>query len=329
MGPSNSLYSNSEKASMLSSDGKRLRLWAYLAPLVAVPFLVLAAAVVVVPTDWFGMRSHSAYVATVGYGSQLRNANCPVTIYGDSTAMVGLNPKLIQERTGLATCNIAEVEGMTMLFDTIVLDQFLQHNPRPRFIVFLYSPENFDPQSLHDDAGTSKFESIRHRFQLPNKLEGLIRLMRHPEDFFLWAERGTRMAIDGLSTKPFPPETRLLRYKAFGQLSLNEPDLDSCDYPSHISVPDMKWVRSLRTRYSGAETTVLVDAMPLPECDRDLAYFQLKLSGVTDNHLGSLPVSDFVRGGRHANSRGSVQLSNMVADQILNRLHSDSTTGAR
>jgi len=321
-----------ENVSLQSSDGKRLRLWAYLAPLLAVPLLVLAAAILVVPTDWFAMRSHSDYLATVGYGADLRNSNCPITIYGDSTAMVGINPQLIQKRTGLATCNIAEVEGMTMLFDTIVLDKFLQQNPRPRFLVFLYSPENLDPQSQRNNPEMSKFEAIRFRFQQPDKLVAMIELMRHPEDFFLWAERGTRMAIHGIFTKPFPAQIRLIRQKTLGQLALNEPDLLSCAYPRRTVPPNRAWVQSLRSRYNIEGTTVLVDAMPLPECDPDLAYFRSELSGVIDNHLEAFSVNDYYAGGgggRHANSRGAVPLSNMVADQILSRLHSGPTIGAR
>jgi hypothetical protein len=327
-----SVHNASGDGAVVISPAKRMRLCMYLAPLVLTPLTILVAAIFIVPTDWFAMRSHSDYILTAGYGSQLHNADCAVTIYGDSTAMVGVNPKQIAERTGLSTCNVAEVVGMTMLFDTMVLDQFLARNPRPRFIVFLFAPENFDPQSQRNNPEMSKFEAIRYRFKQPQKLLGVMQLMRHPEDFFLWSERGIRMAVGEIFTKPFPPETRVIRFKSLGQLQLKEPDLVSCSPHSLAVEPDKQWVQSLRSEYSGEGTTVLVDAMPLPTCDPDLAYFQRTLSGVIDNRLGSLPAADYYSGassvGRHANAHGSVPLSNMIADQILDRLHSSSTIGA-
>ncbi len=73
----------------------------------------------------------------------------------------------------------------------------------------------------------------------------------------------------------------------------------------------------------------MIDAMLLPQCDPGLSYFQRELSGLIDNRLDSLPMSDYYNGGRHVNPTGSVPLSNMIADQVLDRLHVDPVPGAR
>jgi len=329
---SNSLHRAGGESSLPSPPPRtRIGFYAYLAPFVLVPLLIFAGALLIVPTRWFAMRSHSPYIPTVGYGSRLHNVNCPITIYGDSTAMVGVNPRLIQERTGLATCNISELIGMTMVFDTMVLDQFLANNPRPRMIVFLYAPENMDPQSQRNNPEMSKFEAIRYRFQQPNQLLGLMHVMRHPDDFFSWAERGARMSFSAIFAKPFPPSVRDARFKTLGQFKLGDSDLLSCSYPSRPVAPNASWIQSLRSRYNRDGTTVLVDVMPIPNCDPDIAYFRHALSGLIDNQLETLPVTDYDSGGgggRHANARGSVPLSNMIADQILDRLHASPTIGA-
>ena len=95
---------------VIAIKGSRTRLLLYLAPLVFCPLLILVFAIVVEPTQWFAEHSGDPFLVTLGYGSQLRNADCKITIYGDSTAMIGINPGIIQKRTGLSTCNIAETE---------------------------------------------------------------------------------------------------------------------------------------------------------------------------------------------------------------------------
>jgi hypothetical protein len=325
---SDKMHDTSGKTSVLPQTGARLRLYLYLAPLFLVPLLIMAFAILVVPTQWFAEHSGDPFLVTLGYGAQLRDADCRIVVYGDSTAMIGVNPDVIQRRTGLSTCNIAETEGMSMINGTMVLDQFLEHNPRPQFIVFLYAPEDLDPQSQRSNPSVTTFEAVTYRFRQPNKLMSVIALMRYPEDFFSWAIHGARWAMDSVHSKPLPPETKLLRFKTHGQSGLKDPLLTSCAALPHTSPPNKKWVNSLRSKYGANGTTVLVDAMLLPDCDPGLSYFQHELSGVIDNRLDSLPVSDFYAGGRHVNPTGSVPLSNMIAGQLLERLHASPTIGA-
>jgi hypothetical protein len=299
----------------------RLRFLLYLAPFVVLPIVLVLAAIFIVPTEWFALHSRDPFLVTLGYGADLRNIDCQVLIYGDSTAMIGINPKMIQERTGLHTCNIAETEGMTMLNGTMVLDLFLKHNPRPRYLVFMYAPEGFDPESQRKNPTVTTFEAVTFRFRQPDKLGSFFALMKHPEDVFTWAEHGLRWAITGARSKPLPEETKQLRAQTQGQSELHDPTLQNCAYGRHNNPPDKAWVESLRSKYGSDGTTVLIDSVLLPSCDPDVEYFREQLGGVIDNRIDTLPPQDFYQGGRHVNSHGSVPLSTMVADQILDRLH--------
>ena len=325
---SEKMQENDGASSVPVAPRSRSGLYWYITPLVLCPILMLVAAIYIVPGNWLAEHSGNAFLVTLGYGAQLRNMDCQIVIYGDSTAMVGLSPALIRQRTGLSTCNIAETEGMTMLNDTMVLDQYLQHNARPRFIVFMYSPEGMDPQSQRKSPEVTTFEAVTYRFRQPDKLKAFLTLMRYPEDVFTWAEHGMRMSLNGIFMQPLPPETRLLRAKTLGQTSFQGAPLQSCFYWSRATPPDRAWVQSLRARYGRGGTTVLVDSMLLPECDGDLGYFRGKLAGVIDNRIDVLPVEDYYSGGRHVNPAGTIPLSNMVADQILSRLSAARITGA-
>jgi hypothetical protein len=238
--------------------------------------------------------------------------------------MIGINPSVIHHQTGLTACNIAETEGMTMVNGTLVLDQFLANNPRPRFLVFLYSPEGLDPATQRHNPEVTTFEAVTYRFRQPDKVADLLAVMKHPEDFFSWAEHGVRMSMNAIFAKPLAPEIRLTRFKTLGQAPLRNPLLTYCNYGRHNTPPDKAWVSALRSKYSNPGTTVLVDAMPLPDCDPDIAYFREHLAGIIDNQVVTLPVTDYYGGGRHANPTGSALLSRMIGDQVMARVNAGS-----
>ncbi len=300
----------------------RTRLWLYLTPILAVPVLLLLFALLILPTDWFLAKAGASfpYLMNTGSGANMTGMGCEVVIYGDSTAMFALNPLVIEKRTGLKTCNIADIEGETIINDTMILDQFLAKNPRPKFIVFQYTPEGMNPQALRSDPVVTRFEAVTYRMRQPHRLLSLMLLMRHPEDIFSWSEHGMLVAIESLFTKPPKHEGKPVQYRPMGQIMVGARPLLFCSYNSHADHPDKAWVNSLRSRYAIDGTTVLVDAMALPDCDPDVSYFQHELAGLIDNSITTLPVSDFYFGGRHVNMAGSLPVSNMVAEQILQHL---------
>jgi hypothetical protein len=304
----------------------RRRLYLYLLPLVGCPFLLLAAALLILPSQWFALRSKNTYLINVAYGAKLYGANCQVLVYGDSSAMVGIDPSVIRARTGLSTCNIAEFQPMTMLNGTMLLDTYLEHNTAPRFLVFYFAPEDLDPQSQHNGP----FEAIVYRMRRPHKLASLVDLaLHHPNELITWVEQGLRFTLINLFNKPASLEVQHLRDRTSGQLPMTSSSLTECDNLVRDAPPDKAWIAGLRSKYGRAGTTVLVDATPLATCDPSLRFFQQQLPGVIDNRLETLPISVYVVDGRlHVNAEGSAHLSNMLAKQIEEHLSSESLAGA-
>ena len=163
----------------------------------------------IVPSNWFVERSGSTYLANFAYGDTLHDRKCQIVIYGDSTAMVGVDPSVLTARTGLTACNIAEFEGMTMVTGTLLVDRFLAHNPRPKYLVFLFAPEDLSIPRQWERVSTFEATSwiVRHDLSLHT----VALLAAHPSATFAWAEQGLRMAALRLGRKPFPPETAQIR----------------------------------------------------------------------------------------------------------------------
>jgi hypothetical protein len=306
----------------------RRRLYLYLLPLVAGPVLLFVAALLIIPTQWFALRSGNAYLVNLAYGAKLRNADCQILIYGDSSAMVGVDPALVSERTGLSTCNIAEFQPMTLLNDTMVLDTYLERNARPRFLVFLFAPEDLDLQSQRNNG---PFEAITYRMRQPHRLESLVALApQYPGALFSWVEQGLRFTLEHLLSKPASPEVQHLRDASHGQLRMDAPTLTSCESLHHDAAPDKRWIAGLRSKYQRNGTTVRVDATPVATCDPSLAFFQQHVPDVIDNHLETLPIDAYTSDGRlHVNAKGSKLMSEMIAEQIVQQLQGPAPAGAR
>jgi hypothetical protein len=299
-------------------------------PMILGPVLLLVAACFVVPSRWLALHAENTYLANLGYGATLHGADCAVVIYGDSSAMVGVNPKIIQARTGLSACNIAEFEGMTILNGTMVLDRYLAQNKRPRYLIFLYTPEDYDPGSQRRTVGM--FEATTWRMRQGNKLAGVVALMRYPDEFFGWTEQGLRLAVERSRTPEASAAVQNFRTARDGQLPLEGPVMTQCEsIVRPKSVPDVAWMDGLKTQYGVDGTTVLLDATPLPPCDPKLAYFREHLAGLVDSGVQVFPLSAFTSEGRlHANATGSAMLSNMIAGQIADRMRAGGYgTGAR
>jgi hypothetical protein len=241
--------------------------------------------------------------------------------------MVGIDPSVIRTRTGLSTCNIAEFQPMTMLNGTMLLDTYLEHNAPPRFLVFLFAPEDLDPQSQHHNG---PFEAIVYRMRRPHRLASVVYLAaHHPSELMEWVEQGLRFTLVNLFGKSASPEVQHLRDRTHGQLPMSSPPRTECDSLLRDSPPDKAWIAGLRSKYAGGGTTVLVDATPLAACDPSLPFFEQQLPGVIDNRVETLPVSAYSVDGRlHVNAAGSALLSNMLAEQIEEHLRSGSLAGA-
>jgi hypothetical protein len=288
----------------------------------------LIAALIILPSNWFALHSQNSYLVNVGYGAKLYGENCQVLIYGDSSAMVGIDPSIIRARTGLSTCNIAEFQPMTRLNGTMLLDTYLKHNAPPRFLVFFFAPEDLDPQSQRTNG---PFEAIVWRMRQPDKWKSVIYLASHyPGALMTWVEQGLRFTlVHGLS-KPVSTEIQHLRERTHGQFPMSAPSLSACDGVLRNAPPDKAWVAGLRSKYGVGGTTVLVDATPLATCDPSLPFFRHELPGVIDNRMEALPVSVYNVAGRlHVDAEGSAIFSNMVADQIVKQLDPASLAGDR
>lgn len=304
---------------------ERRHLSFYLLPFLLFPLILIGLAFFIVPTRWFMLHSGNTYMANIGYGATLYNTDCQVLVYGDSTALTDLNPLVIQQRTGLSACNIAEFEGMTGINGTILVDEFLAHNPRPRYIVFMYAPEDLrDPPNWRQ---LSSFEALTYRLQHYRNLTTAILVAKHPLDTLNWAEQGMRMSLMRFHTPILGPDHFHVRDPYRGQLHHPGEVLTDCDKANHDHAPDRQWIQNIRQKYGVDGTSIIVDATPAPPCEFSLPFILTHLpDNIDDLPYPIYPVNFYMAGTRlHMMPAGSDAVSNMVSDQILARIHASTS----
>lgn len=313
-----------------SEPRMRRRFTFYLLPVVGLPVLMMVAAFLIVPTRWFDLHSKNTYLANLGWGANLAGRDCKVLIYGDSSALVGLDPAVIQKQTGLTTCNIAEFEGVTLVTHTRLVDQFLERNARPRFVVFFYTPEDFSIPNNWESTRVGTFEAVSFALEHERTWHTAMALVTHPAVTLGWAEQGMRMLLMNPRAKAISAEAANVRETRNGQLPVSSSATMRCDGNRHERPPDVGWVKGLRERYGIEGTTVIVDATPTVDCDPSLGFFHEHLDGLIDDApLRTQPIGNFSNDGRlHANAAGSVVISTMVAEQILQRMGTMPAAGA-
>jgi hypothetical protein len=300
----------------------RLRL--YVAVLCAFPFALILFTFWWVTTQSYIRYSIFPYVADTGYGSRLQHADCDILIDGDSTALVGVLPRIIEQRTGLKTCNIAEVSGVKLVNGMMVLDDYLAHNRPPQYLVFVLSPEN-----LHNPANwsfVSGWEGWFYRIRFRPDAAFWQNTFRDPDTSFANAELSFRNGIEWFLKRPFPPQLVHERDLNGGHVSEPGAALTHCANDTKIYAPEPAWLSHIRSAYGVNGTRVLIDVMPMAACDQGLPYYRARLANLTDNGVDTLPIGDYSTSGRlHTTDQGTIDLSNRLAAQRAAVINSPSS----
>jgi hypothetical protein len=308
--------------------GTRAPLW-YATLFVCMQLGALVALLCVMVRPWF--LTHDGYpgIYQAGYGMRLVHADCDVVIYGDSSALTGLDPQLIAKITGLKTCNIAEARGVQDVVGyQFPLDSYLQRNKRPRFILMMLGAPSFVPgkkpftafstegmiYALQYDHGREMLKGFRRRpnwvmnfvfwaaeSMLENQWKQLLPWTRKP-DIDTRKQRADR---DGIWPFPLPPEV-------------------NCDYsgpdPSPV-VRNAEDVAETRKRYAVDGTQVIIDVSPISNCNPYEGLYRKQLDGLHDNALVALPMPYFNMTDVHFSPMGSAYISTEAANQILKLMH--------
>ncbi len=294
---------------------RRLRL--YVGALLILPFAYITVCFFVMRSDFFLRQTQNIYLAQMGYGLRLRNADCQILVFGDSSAMEGVDPGILTKETGLSACNIAEPAGVMRLNGTMVLDTYLTRNPRPKYLILLLSPNGMRPTWLHE----GNYEAVLMRVREKPDLGLLYAVIRHADDILPAIGTSGRFVLTWIIHPPLPASLVHRRDDNRGRYPDASERMTTCLTDARINPPSREWVDSFRRRYGVDGTHVLVDVTPVPDCDPAQATYMREFApgtGITDNRLQIFPTHWYTQSGHFhlGSSEGWGHLTASIADQI-------------
>ncbi len=290
-----------------------------LLPLLAIPLFIGLG-----KSDFFVHHGASVWVQSNDAVFDMHNRDCDVLVYGDSTAMTGIDPEVVSRNTGFKTCNIAVTNAVLAVTGNLTLDHYLQQNARPKVLVIQLSPDDFQQENRvwkHTIYAEGLLEQLRHG----SPAESRRILLEHPHEAVSFAGYAAGFsayyAIKDIwfrTTYLRPEEDQIKVHNGF--FTPPAPPRTYCDTAAKLTDHSLgAFPRMLaddfRNTYSPRSEVVLVDVAPIPSCDDNLAAYTSELNGITSNSLQSLPIELF-NDGRHYTARGSRIVSSMIARQV-------------
>ena len=297
----------------------------YLLVLVLLPLVAIPAFIALGRSDFFLNHGASVWVRSNDAVFGMQDRNCDVLIFGDSTAMTGINPDVVERNTGLRTCNISVTNAVLAVTENLTLNHYLQHNPQPRVLLVQLSPDSFQPEN-HAWRRTIYAEGLLELLRHGTRNEARRTLLGHPQEAIAFAgyaagfsafyglkdvwfhlthirpEEDLITVHNGFFTPPAPPRTSC------------DPATTTVDRSTRDNYPRIL-VDQYRRAYAPRTGVVLVNVAPIPSCDQNLAAYSSQLDGITSNNLLPLPIGLF-NDGRHYTATGSRIVSILVAQQL-------------
>ncbi len=280
--------------------------------LIAVATVGLPASFAIERTGFFSACCEKDWLRANEAAFRVRGTNCETVIYGDSSAIVGLDPQVIQTATHLKTCNIAQTGGVRVVLGLDPLDRFLATSARPRFLVLQFHPNQCRVhQSWDEDASLEGFISL---IKFYPAYSTALAAIRHPDAVLGLAHnvfaRGIVVAMSHRGPR---------RDITDAHYQLPEPPLRDCVPPSvkNTAVPDREWLKSLRARYADKADHLIVNISPGGSaCHSPAEQIRAAAEGLTDNRYEVLPLAYFADEADHPSQAGIEYLSTQVARQI-------------
>ncbi len=290
-----------------------LRFPAYVLLMLIIPALFLVSSIPIVRSKSFPVESGDPFLLNPDYAFSLKHVDCEVVIYGDSTALTGLDPTVVSRATGLKTCNIAQAQSIVEILGMLALNTYLTNNAPPKYVVMQFAPE-----TLSRERNTMFWpEGLTLLLRKKSLLDALPTFVRHPVQayhFSIWAIKAKFASL----IKP-PPDfgsmETIFRSRG-GLLILPKPAETHCVNDIAYAPPAVAWVRMLKEKYAKNGTQVLINVSPLPNCSPIASPVAAGTQHVTDNSLSLYPIGLFCDLDRHLTLEGAERASLELGEQL-------------
>jgi hypothetical protein len=281
---------------------------------------IVCAGILVATSAGFPQLMFTPYNQVENYPFSLKHDDCEILIYGDSSAMTGVDPVRLETLTHRKACNISQTQPTVVATGTLPIDQYLKQNALPQYLVIQLAPETFyQPHGLDT---LSAFDPI-------------MLMMRH-DPGYITTKKLLQNPVPTLRFLSIVLQARYRPNRAYGASFMELYRQPIADYYAHsgfLTMPkgpeggcgeprltggalDFGWIDEARRRYEAEGVKVLVLVSPIPECDSQREIYR-ELDAHVDGGTTTLPLGLFNDSDRHYTREGAEIVTDRVAQKIL------------
>ena len=251
-----------------SSASARSDMLRYLMIVLGVMGLMWAAPFVLVRSGAYDRINPSFYARPLNYPFSSAVNGADVLLFGDSTALLGIDPSQMSSSLGLKVVNLVNTQPSLVVNDDLTLRRYLSSNRPPKVIVFYFAPWDFDYGNT-DFHARPTYEGQELLLRQGTRGELLAFTRKHPEDAIIFPLRFYATALQLMLHHISRSNQEVQLKSTHGHVD----NMDTTALPSSCSFSPLlldnirfAWVRSLGAKYATPQTKVLFYVAPVPSC---------------------------------------------------------------
>ena len=226
---------------------------------------------------------------------QAGTPDADVVVWGDSSAFIGLDPRVVNRELGIRSVVLPSTVGSLPVIGDDPLRSYLAHHRQPRLIVLYFSAWNLD---FSHAAPGRRFEGEEMMLRHASVGESLRYGLRHPLEWIafpirLYSTFGSKMLLEMLHGRSRARDTAA----SLGHAPFNEPYgilQDLCRIPdAYLKERGSESVEELQRRYSTPGTEVMVYLAPIPDCSNSGVLQHRSFAALGAEPPAALPPTDF------------------------------------
>ncbi len=251
------------------------------------------------------------------------NRSADVLIFGDSSAFIGIDPRILEKQLGVKALLLPNTIGSLPIIGDLPLRRYLATHQPPRLLVFYFSPWNLD----YDHAKKVRFfegEEMMLRHGTPSEIAGFV--LHHPTEALFFPFRFYNAYGSGIVRSIFRhPRPSLSIQASLGHMDDRDPFsplADTCTLPNKLFADEADTsVQELARKYK-SQIPEMVYLAPIPGCSNVHAALRRSFSGLGAAPPAVLPPSDFLGDPYYAHIEPEAvpEVSRLLAEAVKQRL---------
>ncbi len=241
--------------------------------------------------------SMSRWGPVLDYPFQTRGLDADVVVFGDSTAFLGIDPRIVNADLGIHSVVLPNTLGSLPVTGDLALQSYLHLNRKPRLIVFYFAPWNLD--YLQNNQQRLYFEGIETLIRSGSWNTLASFSLHHPLAVLAFPmqiqstldARNVKSALHGGKTGDIQD--------ALGHFDYTEPwppVQEGCAIPpQYVDRTTVTSVQDLVRKYSSQGFNVAVYLAPIPACRNAGLFARRTYGGLTLRGPAVLAPSSFAQ----------------------------------